>query len=215
MKATKMKAVHGTAFKSAGPVNEGFGIDYIPQGEQPRIIKKDPEGGVYFGPKNFYTTPSKSGQVFKGFEKFPEYIEDQYERKKILEKKEKARTRSIVHERAFRGMGHTGEAFVDVKNTYGEEGLNLKKSPVKQSKPSIFPHDRAFLLPSNTKQGKEYSSFQKFPEAIPDPAPKPQRREPNAAVPFKTAVASSSMPSSSITSMLNNLKSDYPSIRLK
>jgi len=83
-------AGHDHAFKPAKALKPKIGADFEHMTDYKEINKcrKGPDG-VITEPRNFLTNPPKKGKVGKGtIEPIP-YIEDPYNRKRDLEKKER------------------------------------------------------------------------------------------------------------------------------
>lgn len=75
----------------------------MPLGPKPKKCYKDKEEGVLIGPRNFTTKPLKSGKVGPGTSfggKVP-YMEDDYNRKKELLRKEIAYHKTKVQEKPW------------------------------------------------------------------------------------------------------------------
>lgn len=89
---------------------------YMPLGPGPKKDFKDEEGQVKVGPRNITTIPCKLGKCGKNVligEKIP-YIEDDYNAKKKLAKKEMEYHHSMVQEKPFSQKAKHTEMF----NTY-------------------------------------------------------------------------------------------------
>jgi hypothetical protein len=75
----------------------------MPLGPKPKKNYKDKEEGVLIGPRNFTTMPLKRGKLGKGVHfggKIP-YMEDDYNRKKALDRKEMEYHHSKVQEKPW------------------------------------------------------------------------------------------------------------------
>jgi len=75
----------------------------MPLGPKPKKNYKDPDEGVLIGPRNFTTKPLKRGKIGLGVHfggKIP-YMEDDYNAKKKLLKKEMAYHHSKVQEKPW------------------------------------------------------------------------------------------------------------------
>jgi Domain of unknown function (DUF4586) len=178
-----------------------------------KISKKGPDGEVILEPKNFYTSPPRIGSavvtpgVLIGGNKF-EYMSDPFNRKHEMEltemKNNKAKMKSEVFKPADKGL----RPFADNKNTYGD--FPVQKRLKKSSTHNYLKHDMPFIPSNPSKKG---STIGKYPEHIPDPLSSPKRRPPSEQTPWRPTTNHRTKPSPSVTNLVVNLRSEYPTLR--
>ena len=208
---------HNTAWRPGGPKHEPLSL-FPHEASDPltKINKKGSDGLVELGPKNLYTSPPRLGSamvtpgVLIGGNHF-EYVSEPYDRKHKIILEEKRKNDAKMKAGAFRPPNPGGNTFFDDKTTFGEKDIKPKKTLKKSNTCAYFQHKGPFV-PSNP--GKKGSTIGKYPEHIPDPLASPQRKAPSTAVPWRHTTNQRSRPSPSVSSLVCNLRSEYPLLRM-
>ena len=117
-------AGHDFNFKPAKTVQRKVKADFEHATDHVDVKKnyKGPDG-VIIEPRNFLTNPPKAGQVGKGTqlgEHIP-YVEDPFDRKKELEKKDREIHMSKLQEKPFSNKVKGRETFQNIKEAFGED----------------------------------------------------------------------------------------------
>jgi ribosomal protein L14E/L6E/L27E len=149
----------------------------MPLGPGPKKNFKDEEGAVITGPKNITTIPIKFGKVGKNVmigEKIP-YIEDDYNIKKKLAKKEMEYHHSMVQEKPFSQKAKHTDMFNTFRQVYEENPMiPARKAPVEPELPEGAEkpeelHNKPFRPSHPSKKGAIKGALEKFPAYLPDP----------------------------------------------
>lgn len=147
---------HDRNFKPAKTISRAVKADFEHMVELKEVSKnrKDKDGGVRLEPRNFLTSPSKKGIVYKGtlFGEKPEHMEDPYERKRDLEKKDRKESHAKMQDKAFSNKVKGTETFATVKEAFGEDREYPNRKPVPKRTP-LMTHDMAFKPTNPPKKG--------------------------------------------------------------
>ena len=209
------KAVkHEKVFKPAS----AYDAKYVSYEHKPELAhkkpeaKKDDDGKVLTGPKNFYTRPCKPtlGQM-------PPHMKEEYERLKKIKSEEWKKSKAKMQEKIFNPMSHGDKPFFDDKKTY-EIDKNLKQRP-QTSKEAPALHEHAFK-PSNPPRvgyNKTINPFPKYSELGPKPrsatfCKKPEEGKEEKKKWRETHNNNISRHDPSIVTNFKNLKSEFKSM---
>mmetsp|Transcript_11889 Transcript_11889/g.11938 ORF Transcript_11889/g.11938 Transcript_11889/m.11938 type:complete len:187 (-) Transcript_11889:19-579(-) len=177
-----------------------------------QIKRKLPDGSVYTEPRNFLTNPPKKGEAASTpgvlIGGYPEHQADPYNRKDQLAREQAKRDKAKMQEQPFKSMVYGEKPFFDDKSTYG--GENPKGRVKRPSTYAGIQHDRAFIPPNPMREG---STLAPFPEHMPEPYDPAIKKDNREIVPWKTTYKERTKPSVSVSSMVVNLRTEYPSLR--
>ncbi len=143
------------------------------------------------------------------------YVEDPFNRKRELEKKERDEHHSKLQEKPFSNKVKGREVFFNNVQTYGEDRVYPPRTPPLKREP-IMTHDVPFK-PSNPPKRGYNKTLEKFPPYKEDPmrpvlrkkeSPEGADDKPN----FKPTYKKRSVPCPSVSTNYRNLKSEFPSI---
>ena len=197
---------------------------YVPLGPGPKKEYKDEEGAAKIGPRNILTNPIKFGKVGKNVligEKIP-YIEDDYNAKKKLAKKELEYHHSMVQEKPFSQKAKHTDMFNTFRQVYEENPIiPAKKAPEPEpveegAEPKEPLHDKPFKPSNPNKKGNIKGTLEKFPVYMPNPPTEVKRKvlaegeEEDSTPGFKVTYRNKSRPTPSVATNLRNLKASYP-----
>jgi hypothetical protein len=193
----------------------------MPLGPGPKKNFRDEEGAVKTGPKNITTIPIKFGKTGKNVligEKIP-YIEDDYNIKKKLAKKEMEYHHSMVQEKPFSQKAKHTDSFNTNRQVYEENPMipARKPAPVAElaegaEKPEPL-HDKPFRPSNPSKKGAIKGALEKFPAYLPDPPVEKKRKvlaegeEEDTMLGFKATYRLKTRPTPSVATNFRNLKS--------
>lgn len=149
-------------------------------------------------------------------------MKDEYDRKKELNRKELFESKKKMQEKPFSQRIKPVETFVNVQETYGEEGMVFpKKKPPQKTKPQV-EHPAPFKPSNPPKLGVTDKTLGKFPEYLDDvkakedpnfgkpPQKKPKAEDERAA--WKPNTFKRTVPSPSVATNLKNIRSSLPAI---
>ena len=214
------KLVNGINGGQANSHNIKPSYPYMPLGPGPKKNFRDEEGDVKIAPKNITTIPIKFGQVGKNVfigEKIP-YIEDDYNIKKKLAKKEMEYHQSMVQEKPFSQKAKHTDTFNSFRQVYEENPMiparKVAVVPVLEEgaeKPDEL-HDKPFRPSHPSKKGAIKGVLEKFPAYLPDPPVEKKRKvivegEDDSIVGFKATYRNKTRPTPSVATNFRNLKS--------
>ena len=208
LRAQRMRNAHPAPFRGSGPIKSPpLAYEYIPSPPPNRKPRVSPEKDVLVEPRNFYTSPPKKGATFSPN---PSYIHDNYESKRELLRKELKEHQAKTEGRPFRNMHYGNKEFSEFKSTVGSD-IDTKKSPQHKKSPSI---EKPFVPANPGKKGK-LDTFEKYPEHIEEPPKETRRRSPDSQAPWKITYKDLSKPSPSVQCMKQNIKSEFPQLRIR
>lgn len=211
-RAEKMLKSHDVPFKPTGPIDMVSIPEHLPSEVTMKKRKRDAEGNVIFGPKNFYTSPAKRGHAnmtpgvtFGG--NF-EHIPDPYDRKRDAYRKDMINSKAKMHEVPFKSTSNHLSVFnSDLELYHADE---TSKKTLKKPKPEkIAQHDTAFKPPSSVKSHLVDALFGKIPEFMSEPMAFAVKKSPSPTVTWKSPTHSNTRPSPSISTMVTNLRSEF------
>lgn len=210
---TERKKIHEAPWKPDGPLKEPYSLfESLPTENFKQIKRKLPDGSVYTSPKNFLTSPPKKGDpattpgVMLG--EYPEHKPDPYDRRAQLSREQAKRDKAKMQEQAFKTTVYGNRNFFDDKSTFG--GQNPKPKVVRPSSFHGIRHEAPFVPPNPPRIG---TTFEKFPEHIPDPFEVKVKKQKTEMVSWKTSYVERTKPCPSVSNMVQNLRSEYPSLR--
>jgi Domain of unknown function (DUF4586) len=201
-----MKKFHDNLWKPASTVTEKISLyEHMGSETSKKINRRQDDGSVRLDPKNFYTSPAKKGSVTPGitFDRYPEYMSDPYDLKKLKYKQDKARIKVAAHSSPFKSMDHGGKYFG--KYIEGCGGGAVRK----KSKSLITSHSSSPFKPTSINRG----TIGKYPEYIPNPLLPIKRKMPSEQEPWRSTVTSRTTPTPSIVKNFCNLRTEFPSLR--
>jgi len=141
-----------------------------------------------------------------------EHQTDDYDRKKALLKAELDAHHSKMQEKPFSSKVSPRGTFSTIKEAYGEDREYPNRSPPARRSP-LMTHDTAFK-PSNPPKKGRFGTLDKFPEYKEDPVRvamrQPEQKEDRPK--WKPNYKGSTVPSSSISTSVKNLKTEFPSV---
>jgi hypothetical protein len=197
----------------------------MPLGPGPKKNFRDEEGDVKTGPRNITTIPIKFGKVGKNVligEKIP-YIEDDYNAKKLLAKKDMEYHHSMVQEKPFSQKAKHTDMFNSFRQVYEENPMIparkvavVPELPEGAEKPEAL-HDKPFRPSNPSRKGAIKGTLEKFPAYLPDPPVEKKRKiivegsEEDTMVGFKATYRNKTRPTPSVATNFRNLKASYPS----
>lgn len=163
------------------------------------------------------TTP---GTLFQ--KEYYEHMKDEYDRKKELNRKELIESKKKMQEKPFSQRIKPVDTFVNVQDTFGEEGIVFpKKKPPQKIKPQV-EHPGPFKPSNPPKSGVYDKTLAKFPEYLDDVKAK---EDPNFGKPpqkktkvdderaaWKPNTFKKTVPSPSVATNLKNIRSSLPAI---
>ena len=210
-------AGHDFNFKPAKTVQRKVkaDFDHLQDDEHKKKNYRDAEGAVKTEKPNFLTNPPKGGQSGKGVylgEKIP-YVEDPFDRKKELERKELEEHHSKLQDKPFSQKVKQKHTFATIKEAYGEDRDYPQRPPPPKRQP-LMTHDVAFKPANPSKKGYN-KTIAKFPEYKEDPLKqvvRKQKQENEDDRKWRPNDFKKTVPSSSISSNYKNLKTEFPSI---
>jgi hypothetical protein len=157
----KGKNPHDTKFKPA----DGFKTDptkslfeHKAEFDVSRKDHRGPDGKVKLEPRNICASPSK-----KYFGKSPEYLKDEYDRRRELDYQEHQENKKKLQEQPFKSAHPGNRPFFNDKKTFFIEQPKPSSSPNIESKKQIKYHDAPFKPSSNPKSGFN-GGLNPFPE---------------------------------------------------
>ena len=157
------------AFKPAGSVETSFfAYSHEAVAAAEKKAKRDENGAVVIGPKNFLV-PRVKGD---GFGRYPATTNDPYERKWQLEREEKLKQNALIrHDRPFRSTSPGGHEFTKPSEAYGKP--NLQPTMPRLTHSAVFPTNDSPFKPSNpAKTSILDMTIGRYPEHKPCPEPK-------------------------------------------
>ena len=221
------KLSYGLSSKHSNFVGIKPPFEYIPEktGTEKKNFK-DEEGNVITAPPNMKVMPGKLGKVGKSVllgEKIP-YIEDPYDAKKVLARKELEIHHSLVQEKPFSQMAKA-KPFNSLRQIY-EENPQMPPKKVKkvekildENGEEVRLHDKEFKPSNPNKKGILKGTIGGFPEYLPNPPTEIKRKkvvegeeeEKLHDKGFKMTYRGLTRPTPSIATNTRNLKAQFPS----
>ena len=208
------EAGHDHAFKPAKTVKEPVKASYDHMTDYKEVkINRKTEDGVWTEPRNFLTNPPKPGQVGKqtSFGTVP-YIEDDYNNKRKLEKKELEEHHKKMQEKPFSQRVKHKETFYSIREQLEENPPIPQRKPPAKREP-LMTHDAPFKPSHPPKKGYN-NTIDKFPEYKPDPMRVVQRqnKEEEKAKWKPPKTQKTDLAQTSVVTNYKNLKSEFPSV---
>ena len=209
-RADLMRKKHTENWKPGGNVSESMILFPHEASEVFKTIKrKQPDGSVRIEPRNFYTSPPKQGSNTPGvlLGPFPEFMPDPYDRKEKLRKEKSSKFKRVAHDAPFKTTDHGGNTFNKDTEVFGRyEGQ--KSIPKRSVSQKVAKHDMPFK-PNNFNGG----DIGKYPEYMPNPISVAKRKSPSEQIPWRATTQKRTCPSPSVTSNVNNLRSEFPILK--
>lgn len=214
------RAGHERAFRPAKQVRQPDNASYEHQQDRVHKMKnfrsEENPRDILVGPANIKTNPTKGGQSGRQvyFGGAIPYIEDDYNRPKLLKQKDDEYHKSKLQEAPFRQRVGKIEYFNSHKKILEEE----PRMPAKKMRERTAPHaehERPFR-PSHPPRTGYNKTIASFPEYQYDPPRQIKRvvKDPAAEEPakFKPTHNVKSRPTPSVQTNLRNLKASFPSV---
>ena len=140
------------------------------------------------------------------------YVEDPYERKREMEKKERKEHHEKMQEKAFSQRVKKCETFNKPKEVFGEDPPIPARKPPSPRAP-LMEHDAPFK-PSNPPKKGLNGTIDKFPAYIEDPMKQAVRKKEvdEDKARWKSTHKKKTVPQPSVVTNIRNLKTEFPSI---
>lgn len=222
------KAVSDLPFKPAKTVSKivKADYDYMEQDKNEKKVYRDAEGAVITQPRNFTTTGAKQGNpatcpgvLFQ--KEYYEHMEDDYNIKKKLARKELEEHKKKMQEKPFSQRIKPVATFSNIEETYGEDRKYPEKKPKPKEKPQV-EHPAPFKPSNPPKRGVVDKTLDKFPEYLDDQKAK---EDPNYGKPtqkkvkkdddrpaWKPNTFKKTTPSPSVATNLKNIRTSLPAM---
>ena len=142
-----------------------------------------------------------------------DYIEDPFNRRKEMEKKEREDHYKKLQDKPFSQRVKGKETFFTVKEQFGEDPPIPARKPGEKREP-LMKHDMPFKPANPAKKGYN-KTLDKFPPYKPDPMRVVERKkdeEEDKAKWKPPKLHKHSVPSASVVTNYRNLKSEFPSV---
>ena len=211
--AQKMKEKHSSAWKPGGNKPEMYSLfPHEPTEIFKKINKRDSDGKVITGPRNFYTSPPKKGiaSITPGLLLGPsqEYISDPYDRKHKLWSEDNTKHKAKMQAQSFKSMDPGGKLFSDFKSTYNGEIPEAKTNRAQVS-PIELKHPQPFYPPNS----RNHDTFGEYPKHMPE-AYTSLSKSPSLDKPaWRSSTGLRTIPSPSISNSIKNLRTEFPLLR--
>ena len=140
------------------------------------------------------------------------YIEDPYDRKRELTKKELEEHYAKMQDKAFSQKVKGRETFATIKEAFGEDrDYPNRKAPAKRE--PLMEHDFPFK-PSNPSKKGYNKTLGKFPDHMPEPIKQVMRKTSvgDEKSSWRTTYKFKSKPTPSVVTSFRNLKIEFPSV---
>lgn len=219
--AEKMRKNHQVSWKPGGHLAEPYSLyESMPSQSEKKFNKKGPDGIVKLEPRNFLTSPMKSGNpnctpgVLMG--PTPEHIPDPYDRKKQLEYEEHKKHLSKMQSEQFKGNDPGGRFFSNNKDLFGLDYDDKEKKDKEGRTGKSVGSQRDNLkttVPFYTTIAKTSDCFGIYPEYKPDERIKVKKEPPSDKPTWKSTTQIRTIPSPSITCSIGNLRKEFGIVR--
>lgn len=157
LKDGHLKAGHEVAFKPAKTVPEKpykAPFEHMSDYREIRKGKRDEDGRVEIGPRNFLTNPPEHKKVGKdtAFSAFPQHMPENYNIEKELARKELDYHHSKLQEKPFSSLAKKTHLFNSEKAVRGED-VAIPHRPAKPAPKPPIEHEVAFKPASLPRSG--------------------------------------------------------------
>jgi len=206
-------------FRPGGAIEEHYSLySHASVEVVAKQAKKDEDGRVVVGPKGFVVSPPKKGMAGATpnltFSSFPA-VNDPYDRKKELDKKDRIRQNSLIRgDKPFRSNSPGNRDFTSSSEAFGKVTQAMRLSS-RVTRSAVFAeHDHPFKPPNPPKSGISTMTIGKYPEHKPDPefkAPSP----PHFENPWRTSYKERTAPTPSVVANYLNLRTEFTALRKK